>query len=345
MDFKKILRDGLMLPGATVPFRWLTRNSVVVFMLHRFQDVERDISGHRPFVLKHALEYMRRHKYAFVSLSELFQRLAGDGSPLRHPVAFTLDDGYADQATVACPLFAAFDCPVTTFVTTGFLDGDLWLWWDRIEYIFRNSVRNELQFPQTDGAIEYRWTDKPSRNSVQANLIQRCKRMSTSERDTLISYLAEQAEVALPSRAPTEYAAMSWHELRMCESNGMSFAPHSVTHPILSRLDEQQSRWEIHHSWSRLQAEAQQPLPIFAYPNGRSEDFGPREVAFLKDAGFIGAVTSVRGYNSMLSLQAQPESPFTVKRIAYPDSLSEVIQYVSGIERFRQVLRRGVGKT
>ena len=62
--------------------------------------------------------------------------LSGDGPPLNRAVAFTIDDGYVEQATVAAPVFAEFDCPVTTFVTSGFLDRALWFWWDQIEYVF-----------------------------------------------------------------------------------------------------------------------------------------------------------------------------------------------------------------
>lgn len=40
-------------------------------------------------------------------------------------------------------MFAEFDCPFTTFLTTGFLDRTLWFWWDRIEYVFCHAVRRE----------------------------------------------------------------------------------------------------------------------------------------------------------------------------------------------------------
>jgi peptidoglycan/xylan/chitin deacetylase (PgdA/CDA1 family) len=80
------------------------------------------VEGLDPAVLEKRLSYLRRHGYELVGLEELFRRLAGEGAPLRRVVAFTIDDGYLEHATIAASLFARYDCPVTTFVATGFVD-------------------------------------------------------------------------------------------------------------------------------------------------------------------------------------------------------------------------------
>ena len=50
-------------------------------------------------------------------------------------IAFTVDDGYQDVAQVAAEIFLEYDCPLSIFLTTGFIDGHLWHWWDQIEFI------------------------------------------------------------------------------------------------------------------------------------------------------------------------------------------------------------------
>src|SRR5262245_38025762 len=119
--------------------RRLLRDRGVIFMLHRFRDPDLGVDGHDPRVLRRALDYLRRHRYELVSLMDLLKRLKNRSQPPRGAIAFTFDDGYQDQATIGAGIFSEFDCPVTTFVTTGFVDRTMWFWWDRIQYVFRET--------------------------------------------------------------------------------------------------------------------------------------------------------------------------------------------------------------
>ena len=71
-----------------------TRGVATVFMLHRFRDDERGVQGTDPAGLCKGLESLRRRRYEFLGLEEVYRRLAGEGPPLRRAVAFTIDDGY-----------------------------------------------------------------------------------------------------------------------------------------------------------------------------------------------------------------------------------------------------------
>jgi len=150
-SLKELVLAGLRIPGVTAPLHWLVRDRATMFMLHRFSQPDLGIRGHDSNELRRTLAHLQRQGYEFVSLRDVFQRLR-EGSPsLRRAVSFTIDDGYADQAEIAGPVFAEFDCPVTTFVCTGFLDGQLWMWWDRIEYMFRETRHRELSLESSLG--------------------------------------------------------------------------------------------------------------------------------------------------------------------------------------------------
>jgi peptidoglycan/xylan/chitin deacetylase (PgdA/CDA1 family) len=125
---KQQLLNSLLLPGFPASLKYVQRHCGTIFMLHRFQDAERGAAGCDVSKLRGALAYLVKNNYEFVTLVDLFERLAGRGPQPRGVVAFTIDDGYIDQATIAAPIFAEFGCPVTTFVSTGFLDGKLWFW-------------------------------------------------------------------------------------------------------------------------------------------------------------------------------------------------------------------------
>lgn len=336
--WRRFLMAAVTRSGLANLCRPLTRGAVVIFMVHRFEDPDRGVVGFSPQTLRTLLAHLRRERYHLVDLATALQRLAGHGEPLERAVAFTIDDGYREHATVAGPAFAEFDCPVTTFATTGFLDHQLWFWWDQIEYIFTNTRRPSVEIEIGGAHRRYELGDPESARAAQADFTNRCKDVPDSAKHSAIRSLAATAEVQLPDRAPPQYSPMSWDELRAAERGGMSFGPHTVTHPILSRADEAQSRYEIEESWRRLRAEASAPVPILAYPNGQPQDFGPREIATMREVGLEGACTGFPGYATPRGYRS-PDGPYHLRRFAFPADLAQVTQLVSGLERLKRLIR------
>jgi peptidoglycan/xylan/chitin deacetylase (PgdA/CDA1 family) len=331
----------LTAPALANLFAPLTRQRATVFMLHRFRNPDLGVEGHDPAGLRQILAYLRKEGYELAALEDVFRRLAGSGPTLERTVAFTLDDGYADQADTAGPVFAEFDCPATTFLTSGFLDGKLWMWWDRVEYIFRRTDRSQLSVEFAEDRWSAKWRNPEERDRANQEFVQRCKELRDVDKAPTIERLAEAAEVEVPSRPPEAYAPMTWDNVREWERRGLRYGPHTVTHCILSRTDDDQSREEIETSWQRLCAEAQEPVPIFCYPNGEPRDFGAREISTLSELGLLAAVVGTPGYAASSAFQRGGEAAFTVRRFAYQDSLPHVIQCASGVERFKELVRGG----
>lgn len=308
-------------------------------MLHRFTSPEMGIKGHDPRVLRHVLGKLRHERYQLQPLDTVIEDLAEGRTHARPSVAFTIDDGYLDQATVAAPIFAEFDCPVTTFVTTGFLDGKVWFWWDRIEYVFQHATRQSIAVPIDGSIVHYDLRTDIERDAAYRDFTAHCKEVADAAKCEAITLLAKSAEVDVPEVPPPRYAPMSWDDLRRCETMTMRFGPHSVTHPILSRMSDDASRHEVTESWNRLKAEAKNPLPIFCYPNGRPGDFTEREMCVLAELGALGAVTVAIGYACAAQMRGDDLERFRIRRFAYPDSVDDFMMLVSGAERLKQILR------
>src|ERR1700678_1914810 len=119
---KRVLLKPLLVPGVTRALLAVTDTQATIFMLHRLPVPELGIHGHDLTPLLRILAYLRKERYDLISLGEMFRRLRA-GVPCKRAIAFSIDDGYFDHAHIGAPVFAEFDCPVTTFVTTGFLDG------------------------------------------------------------------------------------------------------------------------------------------------------------------------------------------------------------------------------
>jgi hypothetical protein len=53
----------------------------------------------------------------------------------------------------------------------------------------------------------------------------------------------------------------------------------------------------------------------------------------------VGAVSGEPGYFYRQHIAENPDERFRVRRFAFPDNMMDVIQYVSGIERAKQLVR------
>ena len=77
---------------------------------------------------------------------------------------------------------------------------------------------------------------------------------------------------------------------------GMQIGAHTVTHPILAQLDPAEAREELARCRRDLQDQLQQPVSLFAYPNGKPDvDYSAQTVSLARELGFDAAVTTASG--------------------------------------------------
>lgn len=338
-DLKRGFLKLLWVPGLTQALAALTDTRATIFMLHRFSVPELGVFGHEPAALRNILGHLRKERYNLISLRDLFRRVLS-GEPLKRAVVFTIDDGYFDHALIAAPIFAEFDCPVTTFVTTGFLDGSTWFWWDKLTYIFERTKRTELRARLGKEEILYRLDSAAARQSASYSLGLRCQNdASETDRLACVLDLSREADVELPASPPARFAPLSWDEARDLETRGMTFGPHTVTHPVLSSTSDEQAEFEIAESWNHLSAEVSRPVPVFCYPHGETRHFGEREMATVRRLGLWGAVSGTPGHVQPAVFRESATAAFRVPRFYFYDSLPHVLQCVSGLEMMKSRIR------
>jgi peptidoglycan/xylan/chitin deacetylase (PgdA/CDA1 family) len=318
-------------------FASFTVGFIPVLMLHRFADPEGgNPLRHDPTALRKNLEYLRREGYRFLALNEAFTLLAERPEDVRRAVVFTVDDGYQDFLRVAWPIFSAYECPVTVFVVSGFIDGTCWCWWDRVEYAVDHARCSRLALELDGGVVEYAWTNGMEKRRTIDTLVERLKHVPEAERLTMLDYIAEQCDVTCPDAPPSRYAPLSWDDIRFLGKRGVNFGPHSVSHPILSRTSAAQADEEIRVSWERLRAETEAVVPVFCYPNGQPDDFGAREMGAVARHGLVAALATHPGFVSKNSLRL---TPYALPRFPYPDEKNRLVQILCGLERLVHRLR------
>ncbi|MDH5611254.1 MAG: polysaccharide deacetylase family protein [Gammaproteobacteria bacterium] len=304
-------------------------HGIPIFMIHRIKVEGQSNSGISPDHLRRCLRYLKDKDYTFVSLEDIIGSLNNQITLPKKSVSFTMDDGFLEQAEIAAPIFLEFNCPLTFFIITGLLDQILWPWDAQVSWIIDNTNKNHVVLKFEDEILNMILGNKNNRRNAREEIRNVIKEMNSESIPEIINNLADAADVQLPITAPNPYKSLNWEMARELESKGIRFAPHSMTHRILSKLNKKSAEEEIIGSWKILESELSNPLKVFCYPTGRVLDFGPREINILKKESFIGAVATLPGSvdnNSAALLYCLP-------RFELPDNMTDFIQYCSWIER------------
>lgn len=328
---KKILIPSLASSSVSVLANALFGRGVPVFMIHRIKVAGQANSGTTPEHLRDCLSYLVANGYNFVSLEEIILSMRNQTALPNKSVAFTIDDGFVEQGEVAAPIFFEFKCPVTFFVVTGMLDQKIWPWDAKVSWIIDNTKKNRITIKFEDEWLIETLGDKASCSTARAKIRNVIKEMDAERIPELINKLAEAADVTVPEAAPRCYQSINWEMARELESRGVRFAPHSMSHRILSKLNKPSVEEEIIGSWRVMERELVNPLKIFCYPTGRTLDFGPREIAILKKENFLGAVSTEPGY--VEGKKEHEKQLFRIPRLVVPDNMRDFMQYCSWIER------------
>ena len=315
---------------------------IPVFLLHRMASQANGYNGTSAEHLRTCLQYLIDNDYSFVSLEDLILAISRNEALPEKPVVFTMDDGFLDQAEIAAPIFLEFNCPLTFFVISDLLDKNLWPWDAQTSWIIDNTEKDELviNFPDEELHVSIDRFGDSSGNRHQARELIRnyFKEVEATLLPSLVAQLADVAEVKLPETPPERYQALDWEKARALEKQGIRFAPHSLSHNILSKQDREAVKHEILGSWKKLQDELVNPLNVFCYPTGRVLDFGPREIKILQENGFLGAVTTSPGY--VESEVTSDKQLYQIPRFDLPDNMADFIQYCSWIEHAKHAERR-----
>lgn len=88
---------------------------------------------------------------------------------------------------------------------------------------------------------------------------------------------------------------MSWEDVARLDGGALRFEAHTVTHPNLLALGDEEARGEISGSKRELEERLGRPVEIFCYPAGL---YRPRDRALVAEAGFRTACTCEPGLNT-----------------------------------------------
>lgn len=266
----------------------------------------------------------------------------------RNPVAVTFDDGYVDNLHEALPLLDRFGVPATVFLATGYLGRAYW--WDDVQRLLLGShpLPGELVLEgrRADGTstvfrraldaavrssrvttVDHGWRAadgaRDGRQALFLELWEWCADITPDSRDAALAALETRLGLDPDTAAPR---AMTANEVRAITASGLvEIGAHTVTHPILPRLDAAAQRAEIAGSRDTVAAIVGAPPASFSYPHGR---WDARTLGIVRELGFAAVGTSGNveyGTDGRFDCRSPSEDPLHVPRATVTDLAGQAL--------------------
>lgn len=221
-------------------------------------------------------------------LSEAVERLAKQSLPPR-AACITFDDGYRDNLTVAGPVMQRYNLPATIFVATGFLDGGR-MWNDSVIEAVRLAPGESIDAQALKLGTHSIISDIDRMQAIK-KLLDQLKYLPFAERAARVDQLCELIGTPLPTDL-----MLSSAELITARRSNIEIGAHTVNHPILTQIDDDQARAEMAESKAHLESVLKEKVLLFAYPNGRpDQDYATRHAQMVKQVGFKMAASTASG--------------------------------------------------
>jgi peptidoglycan/xylan/chitin deacetylase (PgdA/CDA1 family) len=251
-------------------------------------------------------KYLKRH-YRLLPLAQaVTECLRGDQK--KPTAAITFDDGYQNNHDIACPILKALNIPATIFLTTSLIDTDETDWFGRLYTALLQSKQQEIACNGRQLEIQT-WQGKTTAlKKLQAELKTFHGTSFQKKWNEIIQHLGGNTSGSVHSDSP--FRMLDTRSIRTMQHSGIiSFGAHTHTHPILSQLPENDQQREIKTSINIVERITGSPCRLFAYPNGRQQDFSPATIALLRESNIQYAFTTIARYNT------RSTQPFSICRV------------------------------
>ncbi len=204
-------------------------------------------------------------------------------------VCITFDDGYRSTHDLALPILKKFNLPATIFVTTAYL-GEGNMWNDRIIEAIRRLPEGPIDLQEIDMGL-HAIQNMQDRINLVKKINDDSKYLSTDGRLNVILKLEK-----LAGQYDAAGLMLTREMLVNLSREGIEIGGHTISHPILTKLDDDVARHEIVQNKKTLEEIIGKPLRLFAYPNGKiGKDFDERHMEMAKEAGYGAAFSTAIG--------------------------------------------------
>lgn len=309
--------------GGYSAIRWWMRQEPRILMFHRFSETSKEgyVSAK---VFEDQLIYLKR-RFNVIPLSVLRKSKEVGVKLPPNSLVLTVDDGYKDFYEVAYPILKKHRLTATLYVTTGFVNQELWLWPDKISWLLKHSEALYTEIRIGDNRVFPQKISQSARTTLWATIISFLLSVPDSSKHQWITEFARALKRDLPDTPPKDYSACTWHNLKEMQQGGIELGGHTHTHPSLGQVNDIQLKSELALCQKLLSEKLGAAERDFCFPNGQPNDYSERVVAAVKSMGFKSSVTAFYDRHATFNL-------FEMRRHTGSENWFQFYKSANGVE-------------
>jgi len=212
-------------------------------------------------------------------------------------VALTVDDGFQNNYQIAYPILEELGMPATIFPVTGLVDTSDTLWYCRLNDAIGKTDKRSLDWC----GERYDLSDRPEKArsaSLIEDSLKKCPPFEVPDRmQTICRQLEVEPNCDFEPDSP--FGILNQKSIaEMAQSGLIEFGAHTHSHAILSLITPSERRREVERSIAKVETLTGKTCELFAYPNGRAQDYTEDIIGILRACGIRAAVTTESGNNN-----------------------------------------------
>ncbi len=210
----------------------------------------------------------------------------------RKVAVITFDDGYSDIFTYSLPILKSHRVPFCIYITTGFQDRTALPWWYMIDILLKGKSEIKLHKAYNKQTIKCLEEQEKQKAFLK---IRQALTEDYRHREEILKeiFLVNNIDFQKSLNILYESSFLSWAQIKdiSCQLD-VCIGAHTVSHPILNKLTEQEIIEEVINSKRIIESHIQKEIMHFAYPHGGVTEVGKREFEILKKLPFKTSATT-----------------------------------------------------
>jgi peptidoglycan/xylan/chitin deacetylase (PgdA/CDA1 family) len=295
------IAEKLMGLGALPVLKFLHnrgRTPIIVLGYHQVRPIQKtdavadpfdqDLISATPAEFEWQMRYISEH-YNIIPLTRLIEHISSKQPISKPSVVVTFDDGFSDNYVHAFPILKKYKIPATIFLATDMIDKRQTIWFQMVSVLMMRSKVGSLLFDGLTQTLPIA-DDEQSRRQSGRLLQRHIKSLTNDQFQMMVQRLRSYLESLDQADQFLEAQAITWPQAKEMSQAGVQFGSHTVTHGLLSKMDESCQRFEVEESKRRIESMLDIKIQTIAYPVGRFSAINETTFYLAARAGYrIGA--------------------------------------------------------
>lgn len=202
-------------------------------------------------------------RFNVIGFEELSKCISSGRSLPENSLIITFDDGYADNYEIAWEVLKRYELTATIFLAVSSVETSTLFWFDKLSYMMNKFSGKSIKIgehvfkPKND-----------NREMVRESVMALFSSVSEQERLGLFAEMERQCNIRVQPEDSTLPKPLSWKQIDEMSKGGMEFGSHTMSHPFLENLSEEEIMYELRESKLVIERSINKEVKAVAYPSG-----------------------------------------------------------------------------